>query len=568
MPRLQLCNGCSGSAVYASKDLGQTWKGSEAVPSARVTQLAQAGDALFALSSEYGPFRYAGDGRWESIKGDLPAEGLLGTHMVVDPASPDRLFVGTQAAGIFHTEDGGRTWTRVDLPGLNEDSFGYPLTYFLAIDPNNNDLIWAGMYRAGGSTEAPLFSPEPWQIQAAGLFRSEDGGNSWIRVWSSGGFRMTIDGSETVAEVYGERSKHYYLTAGGMHSVMRMDTVGDVSYCRTIEGINGVYTNALRFFEDTLYVAGEQGITFTDDPLAGWTYRQPGTSLVYTWDFAMNPREPDVLLWATGEPAWGVAATRGVWRSRLSDCEESVPGCIGVDPPLQSCPKENLLEGIGVWRLETPPGDDFKLYALTQEAGIKVGNGKDEDWEDLSEGLEESSVTCLLFNEGGKPMVAGTRTCRGNYTLTCSWVPNPYTEGGGVYYREGGKWVRGEGLDRAVLDLTRDASGIVLYAGTAVGVFKSTDDGRTWQRASTGMPEEGLERVVRAVVADPRSQGVVYAASFDGVYRTVDGGDSWTKASRGLTNSYTDRLIFVPGAPDRLYVATLGTSVFVAEVIR
>ena len=82
------------------------------------------------------------------------------------------------------------------------------------------------------------------------------------------------------------------------------------------------------------------------------------------------------------------------------------------------------------------------------------------------------------------------------------------------------------------------------------------------------MPVGGLERVVRAVVADPRSQGVVYAASFDGVYRTVDGGDSWTKAGRGLTNSYTDRLIFVPGNPDRLYVATLGTSVFMAEVIR
>jgi hypothetical protein len=235
---------------------------------------------------------------------------------------------------------------------------------------------------------------------------------------------------------------------------------------------------------------------------------------------------------------------------------------------LRSCPKENLLEGIGVWRLETPPVGDFKVYALTQEAGIKVGNGEDEDWEDLSEGLEESSVTCLLFDEGGKPMVAGTRTCRGNYTLTCSWVPNPYTEGGGVYYRQDGKWVRGEGLDRAVLDLTHDASGMVLYAGTAVGVFKSTDDGHTWQQANTGMPGAGLERVVRAVVADPRSQGVVYAASFDGVYRTVDGGDNWTKASRGLTNAYTDRLIFVPGTPDRLYVATLGTSVFVAELMR
>ena len=74
--------------------------------------------------------------------------------------------------------------------------------------------------------------------------------------------------------------------------------------------------------------------------------------------------------------------------------------------------------------------------------------------------------------------------------------------------------------------------------------------------------------MTRSVAADPRSPGVIYAGCLDGVYRSVDGGDQWTDVGDGLLNRVTDRMILVAGDPARLFVATLGGSVFMAEIER
>ena len=40
------------------------------------------------------------------------AAGLVLHTILADPARPDRLWVGISAAGVFASEDGGRTWER------------------------------------------------------------------------------------------------------------------------------------------------------------------------------------------------------------------------------------------------------------------------------------------------------------------------------------------------------------------------------------------------------------------------------------------------------------------------
>lgn len=71
------------------------------------------------------------------------------------------------------------------------------------------------------------------------------------------------------------------------------------------------------------------------------------------------------------------------------------------------------------------------------------------------------------------------------------------------------------------------------------GVFKSTDAGKTWSLADTGLtnpssPTDSEDLRVDALALDPRSPGVLYAGTGLGVFKTTDGAKTWTLASSGI----------------------------------
>ena len=88
------------------------------------------------------------------------------------------------------------------------------------------------------------------------------------------------------------------------------------------------------------------------------------------------------------------------------------------------------------------------------------------------------------------------------------------------------------GADALALD---PRSPNVLYAGTGRGVFKTSDGARTWKLASAGIdfgkvvPENGfLEGAIRAIAIDPLHTRTVYAVG-GGVWKSTNGGMTWTK---------------------------------------
>ena len=74
-----------------------------------------------------------------------------------------------------------------------------------------------------------------------------------------------------------------------------------------------------------------------------------------------------------------------------------------------------------------------------------------------------------------------------------------------------------------VLALTGDpAFGFESTAG--MGVYRSTDDGKTWQRG-VGLPDGALGF---QLAVDPNNANIIYAATSAGLYRTTDAGANWT----------------------------------------
>ncbi|HTP13885.1 MAG TPA: hypothetical protein VMM37_09645, partial [Bacteroidota bacterium] len=90
----------------------------------------------------------------------------------------------------------------------------------------------------------------------------------------------------------------------------------------------------------------------------------------------------------------------------------------------------------------------------------------------------------------------------------------------------------------------------VIYIGTPSGLFKSTDDGSTWQKKTRGMKRQ----FIKMVVMDRMKRTTLYAAAEDDLYRTTDGGERWTPLNVGVPGILT--FFQHPSDSKRLLVGT------------
>ena len=102
------------------------------------------------------------------------------TAIAVNPNNPAVMYIGTAGGGVWRTRDGGNTWTPLFDRQL---TLGIGEPGGVAIDPNNTDVIYVGTSQRVmlGTGNTGIFgAPDTSQ----GLFKSTDGGNSWIQLGS------------------------------------------------------------------------------------------------------------------------------------------------------------------------------------------------------------------------------------------------------------------------------------------------------------------------------------------------------------------------------------------------
>jgi photosystem II stability/assembly factor-like uncharacterized protein len=156
--------------------------------------------------------------------------------------------------------------------------------------------------------------------------------------------------------------------------------------------------------------------------------------------------------------------------------------------------------------------------------------------------------------DAGKTLASTRRACRAAAALVL-------IGGAAPALGSASSWVR-VGPDGATLTAIAAASGGVVYAGTDIaGVFRSTDEGRSWTAARGGLPKGNTtEQVITALAVDPRRPRIVYAGTYYGPYVSRDGGVHW-QAPRGfpsLDDLYVNALA-IPADGSAVYAAVDGS---------
>jgi photosystem II stability/assembly factor-like uncharacterized protein len=136
--------------------------------------------------------------------------------------------------------------------------------------------------------------------------------------------------------------------------------------------------------------------------------------------------------------------------------------------------------------------------------------------------------------------------------------------GNGVFKStdSGGTWVRAStGLTTPYISalVVDPAAPATVYAGTGSGVFKTTNSGGAWVAVNTG--PANLD--VRALAIDPSNPTTLYAGTFrGGVFKSTNSGATWAPVNTGLGSPYIDALAIDPANAATLYAGTVGPQVF------
>jgi len=153
--------------------------------------LADEPDTVYAGVAKAGLFRSEDRGKtWRAVEGLnnhqtrpqwQPGAGGMCLHSIqLNPSNPKQMYVGISAAGVFKTEDGGETWSarnkgvRTDFLPVKYPEVGQ-CVHKLRMDPKNPEHLY--------------------QQNHCGVYRSEDGGESWTDI--SKGLPAREEGSQT-----------------------------------------------------------------------------------------------------------------------------------------------------------------------------------------------------------------------------------------------------------------------------------------------------------------------------------------------------------------------------------
>ena len=193
----------------------------------------------------------------------------------------------------------------------------------------------------------------------------------------------------------------------------------------------------------------------------------------------------------------------------------------------------------------SPDYDNDQTIFVGGIGGLMRSDDGGATWEGFQFPEPPSIVTAIVFS----PDFAQDQTI----TLATMDDGIYYTHNAGVTWRASNIGL----YDRHVMCL---AGAQTLYAGTDTGVYRSTNQGQSWN----ALPFPTLPTTVLSLVVLPDGS-ILVGTEEDGLYRSTDSGQSWTRVASDLLDDAINALVATESGvlalcDDRLFLSKDGES--------
>ncbi|MFJ9597433.1 RICIN domain-containing protein [Streptomyces virginiae] len=454
-----------------------------------------------------------------------PGRGA-GERLVINPADPGTLLLGTRKNGLWRSTDHGATWNQVSsFPVKDGASSGAGIS-FVTYGPAGSNTVYVGV-----------------NDRSTSLYRSTDGGSTWQAVSGQPTGQMpqhgVVSGDGSLYLSYSNSVGPMDATAGSVWKYTpSAGAWKNISPSQGSYGFSGLavdpqkpstvmVTTLDRWWpEDEIYRTTDGGTTWK--ALAATSQRDPsGAPYVGThtghWmtALAIDPFSSGHVLYGTGN---------GIWRSKDANATDS-GGTSHWTAGARGLEETALMDAIA------PPGGAAVVTAMGDQGGFRHDDLNKVPAGRLSNPMMNNS-TDIDFAQSMPSMMV--RVGRGGAQ------DGAYSTDGGTSWN-GFKAEPVAGAQDGRVALAADGSTIVWTQAGQVP-YRSTDKGASWSKVS-GLGTDAV------VVADRSSAGTFYSLFRGTLHASTDGGATFTARATGLPSG---RLTAVPGIAGDLWITDGG----------
>jgi photosystem II stability/assembly factor-like uncharacterized protein len=609
-------NVSSGYGIWKSVDAGKTWTSSGLKTSRHIPRIAvdptnhnivYAGvlGNIYKPTQERGVYKSTdGGATWKKTLFANNQAGVV--DLLIDPTNPRILYASTwnvqrthyslssggEGSALWKSTDRGETWTEISInEGFAEGTLGI---IGVSVSPINNQRVWAMVENK----------------DQGGLYRSDNGGETWTKVNSDRNLRQrawyytrVYADTKDVDVVYVLNVRYHKSTDGG----------------KTFSSYNAPHGDHHDLWiapEDPnrMIIGDDGGAQVTYDGGETWsTYHNQPTSQFYRvttdnhFPYRIYAAQQDNSTVRISHRTDGRYITEDDWESTAGG--ESAH--IAVDPEDNDIVyggsydgfltrlnhKTGTVRAINVWP-DNPMGhgaegmkyrfqwnfpilfskhNPNRLYTFSQHVHVTENEG--QSWDIISPDLTRNDPE-KLKSSGGP--ITQDNTSVEYYCTIFAAQESSITEGllwvgsdDGLIHvtKDGGKswenvtpkgmpeWMMINSIEPSAFD-----AGTCYVAGTKYKtgdftpyLYKTTDYGKTWKKITDGINSEHFTRVLRE---DPKQKGLLYAGTETGMYISFNDGKNWQPFQLNLPIvPITDLTI----KDNNLIVATQGRSLWIID---